>query len=82
MPLWVKPHLNSKSTTLQIMMNAKLSHQGFWRCHENGHGDTIPIASNKLCVQDTKLLLRVRLNLSGISLNPEKMHEAYLNSQF
>ena len=37
-------------TTLQSMMNAKLSKQRFWHCHENGLVKTIQRIPHNLCV--------------------------------
>ena len=40
--------LQQEATTLQIMMNAKLSQQRFWPCHKNGLIKTIPMIPQNL----------------------------------
>ena len=53
------------ATTLQSMMNAKLSKHGFWHCHENGLIKTIQTIPHNLyvSVKLTSLYCGLRLNL-------------------
>ena len=51
---WLRVHLKNQSnqkakgdTTLQSMMNAKLSPHWFWRCCENGLNETIQTGSTR-----------------------------------
>ena len=63
---------STKSTTLQSIMNAKLSQHRFWHCHENG----VPVLCHliKNCVsievaEGVKSGLKLNLRLPSTSLN-------------
>ena len=43
-------YISGHDTTLQSIMNANLSQQRFWHCHENELIKTIQTIPHKLCV--------------------------------
>ena len=48
--IWPWMHVKNRGTTLQSMMNAKLSPHRFWPCHENGLIKTIQTIPHNLYV--------------------------------
>ena len=61
---------NVCDTTLQSMVNAKLSPHRFWHCHENGHIKTIPTIPHNLYVSFKLTSLYFGLRLILVYPNP------------
>ena len=58
------------STTLQSIMNAKLSKHGFWHCHENGLSKTVQTIPHKLYVSFKLATLYCGLRIILVYPNP------------
>ena len=58
-------------TTLQSMMNTKLSQHGFWHCHENGLIKTIQTIPHNLYVSIKLASLYCGLRLILVYPNPQ-----------
>ena len=58
-------------TTLQSKMNAKLSPQRFWACHENGLIKTIQTIPHNLCVSVKLTSLYCGLRIILVYPNPQ-----------
>ena len=63
--------LNSVSTTLQYVMNAKLSKHRFWHCHENGLIKTIQTIPHNLHVSFKLTSLYCGLRIILVYPNPQ-----------
>ena len=63
--------LLSLYTTLQSLMNTKLSLHRFWPCHENGLMKTIQMIPHNLCVSFKLTFLYYGLRLILVYPNPQ-----------
>ncbi len=69
--IFIESTLLIQYTTLQSMMNAKLSLHGFWHCHENGLIKTIQTIPHNLYVSFKLASLYCGLRLILVYPNPQ-----------